>query len=78
MGMLELFRPKPKKTEPQFPPERYEPVLRCSICTGEQTACMRSKETGKLTELMLVRGEEDLAAFRETYHLGPGEIEKVW
>ena len=37
-----LFRKRAPEL-PRFPAEEFEPVLRCSICTGEQTACMREK-----------------------------------
>ena len=53
MGLFHKRAPEP----PRFPPEEFEPVLRCSICTGEQTACMREKATGKLRELELIRDE---------------------
>ena len=71
-----LFSRK-KETPPQFPPERFEPVLRCSICTGEQVACMRERETGKLREIMLIRSEADLETFRRTYGVR-GEIRRVY
>lgn len=71
-----LFSRK-KETPPLFPPERFEPVLRCSICTGEQVACMRERETGKLRELMLIRSEADLESFRRTYGVS-GEIRRVY
>jgi len=48
---------------PEFPPEHFEPVVRASICTGEKTACMRDRETGKLHEIMLVRTDADLDVF---------------
>ena len=71
-----LFSRK-KETPLQFPPERFEPVLRCSICTGEQVACMRERETGKLREIMLIRSEADLESFRRTYGVS-GEIRRVY
>ena len=59
-----------KKTQPavpsilaEFPAEQFEPVIRASICTGERTACMRDRATGKLHEIMLVRTDEDLDTF---------------
>ena len=68
---------KKKERPPEFPAEQYEPVLRCSICTGEQVACMREREGGKLREIMLIRDEEDLAYFRKTYGV-TGEIRKIY
>ena len=50
------------------------PVIRASICTGERTAGFRNLQTGKFTEVMLVRSEEDLREFRRLYGLGDGEI----
>ncbi len=68
---------KKKETPPLYPPEKWEPVLRCSICTGEQVACMRDRESGKLREIMLIRDEGDLAAFRKTCGV-TGEIRRVY
>ena len=58
MGLFS--RKKAAPALPEFPAEEYEPVLRCSICTGEQVACMREKSSGRLREVMLIRSEEDL------------------
>ena len=71
-----------KKTAPRagraYPAEEYRPVIRSSICTGEKTACMQNRQTGKLTELMLIRGEADLAAFCEQYGVKREEIGTVY
>ena len=71
-----LFSRK-KERVPEFPPEKYEPVLRCSICTGEQVACMREREGGKLREIMLIRDADDLETFRRNYGV-TGEIRKIY
>ncbi len=61
---MKLFkREKPASAAPAWPPEQYEPVIRSSICTGEQVACMRERETGKLHEVMLLRTEADREEF---------------
>ena len=70
-----------KRTSPEplpFPPDRYEPVLRRSICTGETTACARERATGKLHELMLIRTEQDLKQFAKDYGVDPSEIPTVY
>ena len=54
--------------------ESQRPVIRASICTGERTAGFRHLQTGKFTEVMLVRSEADLREFRRLYGLGDGEI----
>lgn len=67
-----LFR---KKQEVRtYDPAVQRPVIRVSICTGERTAGFRNLQTGKFTEVMLVRSEEDLREFRRLYGLGDGEI----
>ena len=62
----------------EFPPAQYEPVIRASICTGEKTACMRDRESGKLHESMLVRTEEDLDAFCRTCNADKEAIKTVY
>ena len=53
------------------------PAIRCSICTGEQVAGFRNKETGRFEEVMLLRSPEDLERFRQQYGI-TGEIEKIY
>ena len=74
---MRLFK-KQKVSFPVFPPEEYEPVIRCSICTGEQVACMRSRSTGQLRELMLIRTAADLEEFCRGYQLRAEEIRKIY
>ena len=72
-----LFSRK-KERQPEFPAERFEPVLRCSICTGEQVACMRERTTGHLRELMLIRDEDDLAEFCRQYGVEKNQLRRVY
>ena len=53
------------------------PVIRCSICTGEQVAGFQRKDTGSFEEIMLIRNETDLQSFRESYGI-TGEIRKIY
>lgn len=64
-----FFRRKPQPRTPVRPPAHTEPVLRCSICTGEQTAGFRDLRTGRVQEVMLIRTEDDLEQFKRTYGL---------
>ena len=73
---MKLF--KSKSTPPTFPPDRYEPVLRRSICTGETTACVRERETGKVHELMLIRTEQDLKQFAKDCGVDPADIPTIY
>ncbi len=64
-----LFSRFKRKTAPAqtFDRERLEPVIRSSICTGEKVAGFRDRETGRFTEVALLRSKGDLAAFRQKY-----------
>ena len=53
------------------------PLIRCSICTGEQVAGFRDPETGRFEEVMLIRCPEDLEDFRARYGI-TGEIGKIY
>lgn len=57
-----------------YDPAVQKPVLRCSICTGEQVAGFKDLHTGKFTDIMLIRNEKDLQSFKEQY--GVTEITK--
>ena len=52
-----------------YDPEKQEPVIRASICTGEKAAGFKDKESGKFTEVMLIKSPEDERLFREIYKL---------
>ena len=63
---------------PYFSPEEYEPVVRCSICTGEQVACMRDRSTGKVHELMFLRTEADMEEFCRNYKVKAEDVRKIY
>ncbi|MBR6321535.1 MAG: aspartate dehydrogenase [Lachnospiraceae bacterium] len=50
-----------------FDPEKLEPMIRASICTGEKVAGFMEKGTGKFKEVMLLKDDADLKAFRKRY-----------
>ena len=50
-----------------YDPERQIPVLKCSICTGERIAGFKDIETGHITEVMVIRRDDDLRYFRKHY-----------
>lgn len=55
-----------------------EPVLRCSICNGEQVMCSRDRRTGEMTELMLIRSSSDLDDFCRANGIRADEIENIY
>ena len=68
-----------KKTEyPKMPEGDFEPVLRCSICTGEQTLCACERGSSKFHELMLIRTPEELEGFCAANGLDPSAVEKIY
>ncbi len=58
--------------------KNLKPVIRCSICTGEQTAGFQNIHTGKFEEVMLIRTDKDVERFREIYGIEDQKIEKVY
>lgn len=56
--------------------ETSRPVLKCSICNGEQVAGFKDIHTGKFEEIMLIRDQKDLDLFMKQY--GIKEITKEY
>ena len=87
--MFPGFSKKKKAALTAYDPSIKRPALRCSICTGEQVAGFKNLSDGKLVagfknlsdgkfeEVMLIRNESDLQAFREQYGI-TGNIEKIY
>ena len=61
-----------------YPPERFEPVIRSSICIGERTACMRDRETGRIHDLFLLRTPQELAQFAKDCGTEPDDIAIIY
>ena len=59
-----------------YDPEEKYPVIRCSICNGEQVAGLKNRQTGAFEEVMLLRGEEDRARFEQM--VGTTQIAKEY
>ncbi len=58
---------KKKQTVIEYDKEHLQPVLRCSICNGEQVAGFKNLQTGKFEEIMLIRNEKDMERFMKLY-----------
>ena len=76
MSFFSVFSMKKKAAAPAFDPEAEEAALRCSICTGEQTAGFRNKTSGHFREIMLIRSPADLESFKREY--GVEEVRKIF
>lgn len=71
-----MFRRK-IKTQP-YDKNTQRPIIRASICTGEQVAGFRDLKTGKFEEVMLLRNRGDLEAFMEKYDVREEDIGKEY
>lgn len=63
-----LFRRKKTETE-DYDRENLRPVLKCSICNGEQVAGFKDIRTGKFQEVRMIRDARDLEEFMKRYGL---------
>ena len=59
-----------KKMSSSYDPTAQKPVLRCSICTGEQVAGFISPD-GHFEDVQLIRTSQELDAFRTRYGIPP-------
>lgn len=60
----------------EYDKDNLKPVIRCSICTGEQVAGFKDIHTGKFQDIMLIRNTKDLEEFKKIY--GVDELEKEY
>ena len=74
---MSVFKKK-RNDIPHVDSDVSEPVLRCSICTGEQVLCARDRQTGQLTELMLIRIPSDLDEFCEANAINADDVRKIY
>lgn len=74
------FRFGKEKTVKQedYDRENKVPIIRASICTGEQVAGFKNLKTGNFEEVMLILNESDKNAFLKRYGIEPNELKKEW
>lgn len=72
------FRSRSAPSAPGYDPAKKRPVIRSSICTGEQTGCLQDRQTGRLEEVMLLRTAADRAQFCKLYGVREEELEVVY
>ena len=68
-----MFR---KRLSVDYDPTAQRPVIRCSICTGEQAAGFQNLRTGEFREFMLIRSERDAQEFARA--CGVERVEKIY
>ncbi len=57
--------------------ENQKPVIKASICNGQQVAGFKDIHTGKIEEVMLIKNQTDLDVFKKMYGIDD-EIEKEY
>ncbi len=73
---MPLFK---KKTQTiPYDKEKFIPVIKSSICTGEKVAGFKDIKTGKFRDIMLIRNDRDLKAFKEKYGINEEDMEKEY
>ncbi len=68
---------KRKEITKTYDSENLKPVLKCSICTGEQVAGFQDIHTGKFEDVMLICTEDDLKKFKSQYGITE-EVAKIY
>lgn len=68
---------KKKTVKKTYDKENKKPVIKASICNGEQVAGFQDIHTGAFEEVMLIRNSEDLFQFKDEYGIS-GDIEKIY
>ncbi|MCR5705090.1 MAG: aspartate dehydrogenase [Eubacterium sp.] len=75
--MALFFNKKNQAQSPKYDVANKEPIIKASICNGEQVAGFRDIQTGEFNEVTLIRGKRDLEEFKQRYGIA-GEIKKVY
>ncbi len=62
-----MFFGKKKSERKSYDKENKKPVIKASICNGEQVAGFQDIHTGAFEEVMLIKDNSDLAEFMDMY-----------
>ena len=65
------------RSKETYDPINERPMIKASICNGEQVAGFVDVKTGAFHEIMLIRYDADLDEFRRRYGI-TGEIGKIY
>lgn len=74
---MKLFARSRGRTD-TYDRENLRPVIRASICTGEQVAGFKDLRTGHFSEIMVIRNESDRREFLRRYGIAEEELKKEW
>ena len=73
-----MFWKRKKEQKIEFDKTGKIPVIRSSICTGEQVAGFKDTASGVFTEVMLIRNNGDLSEFLRLYEVQEEELRREW
>ena len=68
---------KKKTIVKTYDKDNKKPVIKASICNGEQVAGFKDIHTGKIEEVMLIKSPSDLDIFKKMYGINE-EIAKEY
>ncbi len=69
---------KRKQEKGSYDRENQRPIIRASICTGEQVAGFKDIHTGKFTEVMVIKDSKDMGEFTAKYDIPASDIRKEY
>ena len=67
-----------KKKRPAYDWAGKIPVIRSSICTGEQTAGFKDEASGRFEEVMLIRTDADYREFLREYGVKEDQLRREY
>lgn len=68
---------KKKTIVKTYDKENKKPIIKASICNGEQVVGFKDIRTGRIEEIMLIKKPADLEDFKKMYGV-VGDIEKQY
>ncbi|MDD5854005.1 MAG: aspartate dehydrogenase [Lachnospiraceae bacterium] len=68
---------KKKTIVKTYDKENKKPIIKASICNGEQVAGFKDIRTGRIEEIMLIKKPADIEDFKKMYGIN-GDIEKEY
>lgn len=75
--MIRMGLFKKKTIVKSYDKKNKKPIIKASICNGEQVAGFKDIHTGKIEEIMLIKCPEDLEHFKTMYEINE-EITKEY
>lgn len=62
-----FFKKRQQIQTAEYDRENWRPVLKCSICNGEQVAGFKNLRTGEFREECFIRDDRELEEFMRRY-----------